>query len=206
MVLPRLFGELAQTVDRQRTHWTGPLTGELCPRHESGLLTMNLENAPPGLGDLLPGWLRAPFTTPSTRADEPDSVADTPHTSAWYSAPELAPSSRMEAVIESVIDSMLESVDSLLAVVPNPVPSAGQLRQARGRGVAHLSRATHRARTPLLAGIGTADLIAEQLRRHLTLRTAPSHYASTATHQTQLDRTRPESDRAPTSSVLPTDG
>jgi hypothetical protein len=167
---------------------------------------MNLENAPPGLGDLLTGWLRAPFTPPSTRVDEPDSVADTPHDPAWDSASELVPSSVMESVIESVIDSIFESVDSLLASVPNPVPSAGQLRQARGRGVAHLSRATHRARRPLLAGIGTADLIAEQLRRHLSVRTIPAQYVSTAAHQTQLDRTRPESDRTPTTSVSPTDG
>jgi hypothetical protein len=111
---------------------------------------MTIDNAPPGLGDLLTGWLRGPFTTPDTRAEGGDSVAGTP-----------------DSVIESVIDSMLESVDSLLAAVPNPVPSAGQLRQARGQGVAHLSRATHRARRPLLAGIGTADLIAHQLRRGL---------------------------------------
>jgi hypothetical protein len=69
---------------------------------------------------------------------------------------------------ESVIDSVLESVDCLLATVPNPVPSAGQLRHARRRGIALLSRAAHPARRPLLAGIGTADVLAEQLRRGLT--------------------------------------
>jgi hypothetical protein len=159
---------------------------------------MKLEVELPGLGDLLTGWLHKPLTTPIEHGDGSDSAAVPGHDPPRVPAP--------GSVLESVIDSMVESVDSILSSVPNPVPSAGQLRQARGRGVAHLSRATHRARRPLLAGIGTADLIAEQLRRHLTLRNAPSQDASTAHHQTQLDRARPESDGAPTSMFWPAAG
>jgi hypothetical protein len=124
---------------------------------------MNLDDAPSELVGLLAGWLGGPFTTPGMQANEPEPGAVRRLDRARAPEPEPAHTS----VMESVIDSMVESVDSLLAAVPNPVPSAGQLRQARGRGVAQLARATDRARKPLLAGIGTADLIAGQLRRHL---------------------------------------
>ena len=63
-----------------------------------------------------------------------------------------------------IVASFVDSVDVLLDTVPNPVPSAGQLRQARGRGGEHLSRAIRPARRPLLAGIGTADLILDRCR------------------------------------------
>jgi hypothetical protein len=90
---------------------------------------MNFDKAPPGLRDLLTGWLRGPFTAPDDQADGSASNAGIPHDPRQVSVQGSVPTSMME----SVIDSMVESLDSLVAVEPNLVPSAGQLRQARGR-------------------------------------------------------------------------
>lgn len=71
-------------------------------------------------------------------------------------------------VVASVIESMLGVVDWVLAAIPNPVPSSGQLRQIRGRGlplvINPVITPVRRARRPLLAAIGTADLLADRTR------------------------------------------
>lgn len=72
-------------------------------------------------------------------------------------------------VVVSVIESVLEVVDWVLAGIPNPVPSSGQLRQIRGRAlppvISPVVNPVRRARRPLLAAIGTADLLADRTRR-----------------------------------------
>jgi hypothetical protein len=61
------------------------------------------------------------------------------------------------ALVVAVIDSIAEAVDSVLARVPNPVPTAGQLRHTRTRGgeqLRGLGRVACPARRPVLAGVG----------------------------------------------------
>lgn len=62
-----------------------------------------------------------------------------------------------------VITLVVESVDSALAAVPNPVPSGGQLRTSRAHGRDDLAAGVIRVRKPVLAGIGAADWLAERL-------------------------------------------
>lgn len=71
----------------------------------------------------------------------------------------------LATAVAAVIESMLGVVDWVLAGVPNPVPSSGQLRQLRGRGMPTVTAPARRVRRPLLAAIGTADLLADQTRR-----------------------------------------
>lgn len=66
------------------------------------------------------------------------------------------------SVAESAIGSAFDTLDSMLALVPNPMPSSGQLRQIRGRGGDHLAAAARRARRPALVWVGTMDLIVER--------------------------------------------
>ena len=77
--------------------------------------------------------------------------------------------SSLATVVVAVIESVLGVVDRVLAGIPNPVPSSGQLRQIRGRTLPQLmspvATPVRRARRPLLAAIGTADLLADQTRR-----------------------------------------
>lgn len=66
------------------------------------------------------------------------------------------------ALVVAVIDSIVESVDSVLVMVPNPVPTAAQLRRTRKRGgeqLGGLGRVARPARRPMLAGVGAADLL-----------------------------------------------
>ena len=67
-------------------------------------------------------------------------------------------------VLVSVIESALDVVDRVLAGIPNPVPSAGQLRQVRGQALRTAASPVRRVRRPLLAVIGTVDLLADQTR------------------------------------------
>jgi hypothetical protein len=71
----------------------------------------------------------------------------------------------LATVVATVIESLLGVVDRVLAGVPNPVPSSGQLRQLRSRGRPIVIDPVRRARRPLLAAIGTADLLADRTRR-----------------------------------------
>jgi hypothetical protein len=66
-------------------------------------------------------------------------------------------------VVAAQIESAVEIVDRVLAGVPNPVPSSGQLRQLRGRSLPVVTSPVRRVRRPLLAAIGTADLLADRL-------------------------------------------
>jgi hypothetical protein len=63
---------------------------------------------------------------------------------------------------------METGIESVLASVPNPVPTAGQLRIARSRAARWLTHISNPARRPLLAGLGTlqitTELISEWLR------------------------------------------
>ena len=68
------------------------------------------------------------------------------------------------SVLVSAIESALEAVDRVLAGIPNPVPSSGQLRQARGQVLRTAASPVRRVRRPLLAVIGTVDLLADQTR------------------------------------------
>ena len=71
----------------------------------------------------------------------------------------------LTAVVVALIDSITESVDSVPAMIPNPVPTAGQLRQARARGGERLrgvGRAARPARRPVLAGVGAGDLLVDR--------------------------------------------
>lgn len=77
--------------------------------------------------------------------------------------------SSLATVVVAVIESVLSVVDRVLAGIPNPVPSSGQLRQIRGRGLPAVINPVvtpvRAARRPLLAAIGTADLLADQTKR-----------------------------------------
>ena len=71
------------------------------------------------------------------------------------------------ALVVAVTDLIVASVDAALALVPNPVPTAGQLRQARARRDERLrgvGRAARPARKPLLAGVGAGEWLVELLR------------------------------------------
>lgn len=66
------------------------------------------------------------------------------------------------ALVVAVIDSFADSMDSVLVMVPNPVPTAGQLRHTRKRGVeqlGRLGRVARPARRPVLAGVGAGELL-----------------------------------------------
>jgi hypothetical protein len=58
-----------------------------------------------------------------------------------------------------VIDPVVESVEDVVAWVPNPVPTSGQLREARARAVGAFEEATRPARRPVLAAVGAAEKI-----------------------------------------------
>jgi hypothetical protein len=77
----------------------------------------------------------------------------------------------LDTVIDSVSGSMETGIESVLASVPNPVPTAGQLRIARSRAAHWLTHISNPARRPLLAGLGTlqitTELIIERLRELL---------------------------------------
>jgi hypothetical protein len=77
--------------------------------------------------------------------------------------------SSLATVVVAVIESVLSVVDRVLAGIPNPVPSSGQLRQIRGRTfptvINPVVTPVRAARRPLLAAIGTADLLADQTKR-----------------------------------------
>ncbi|HEX4248732.1 MAG TPA: hypothetical protein VH008_12795 [Pseudonocardia sp.] len=47
--------------------------------------------------------------------------------------------------------------------IPNPVPTSGDLRIAKARVAETLSSPLHGIRTPVLAGVGAADLVLESL-------------------------------------------
>jgi hypothetical protein len=83
----------------------------------------------------------------------------------WPLAPRVP---ALASVIGSVIELVVASVEWLLTALPSPVPTAGRLRHARGRGGEQLSRVTSPVRRPVLAGIGTADLIIHHGRAALT--------------------------------------
>lgn len=72
---------------------------------------------------------------------------------------------RLGALVVTVIDSIMESVDALLALIPNPVPTAGQLRRTRKRGreqLRGLGRITGPARRPALASVGAGELLLQR--------------------------------------------
>jgi hypothetical protein len=128
-------------------------------------LIMSIGDAIPKLANLLTRWFGAPVTSADTHRVQRQAEVGA---LAGFERDQPRSSSRA-SVVAAVIEAMLGVVDSLLARVPNPVPSSGQLRQARGRGSLTLASAFRRARRPLLAGIGTADLLAEQLLRGLNV-------------------------------------
>lgn len=70
------------------------------------------------------------------------------------------------ALVVAVIDSITESVDSVLARVPNPVPTAGQLRHTRKRGgeqLRGLGSVARPARKPALASVGAGELLVHRV-------------------------------------------
>jgi hypothetical protein len=69
------------------------------------------------------------------------------------------------ALVVAVIDSFVELVDSVLVLVPNPVPTARQLRQTRNLGGEQLRRVgvvARPVRRPVLAGIGAGELLIDR--------------------------------------------
>jgi hypothetical protein len=69
------------------------------------------------------------------------------------------------ALVVAVIDSFAELVDSVLVLVPNPVPTAEQLRQARDLGGEQLrwvGVVARPVRRPVLAGIGAGELLVDR--------------------------------------------
>lgn len=122
---------------------------------------MNLGSALPRLGSLLSRWFGTRAAEAPTHRTQSRTVAGAPPVPRRT---QLAPSSRT-TIVTALIEVVLGVVDYLLAGVPNPVPSAGQLRLARQRGLPVLVGPARRVRRPLLAGIGTADLLAEHLLR-----------------------------------------
>ncbi len=76
------------------------------------------------------------------------------------------PASTYDAVDRAmgrVITLFVDSVDSALEAVPNPIPSGGQLRTTRSNQRENLTAGVNRIRKPVLAGIGAADWLAERL-------------------------------------------
>lgn len=67
-------------------------------------------------------------------------------------------------VVVSVIEAMLDVMDRVLAGIPNPVPSSGQLRRARRQALRTATGPVHKVRRPVLAVIGTVDLLADRTR------------------------------------------
>jgi len=65
--------------------------------------------------------------------------------------------------VDRVITLVVDSVDSALEAVPNPIPSGGQLRTTRSNRRENLSAGVSRIRKPVLAGIGAADWLAERV-------------------------------------------
>jgi hypothetical protein len=47
--------------------------------------------------------------------------------------------------------------------IPNPVPTSGEVRIAKARLIETLSSPLHGIRTPVLAGVGAADLVLDSL-------------------------------------------
>ncbi|HEX4357844.1 MAG TPA: hypothetical protein VH141_10000 [Pseudonocardia sp.] len=47
--------------------------------------------------------------------------------------------------------------------IPNPVPTSGEIRIVRARLAETLSSPLHGIRTPVLAGVGAADLVVDTL-------------------------------------------
>ena len=126
---------------------------------------MKFGTFPSWLGSLLARWLpRGPGMAgaPSGHAAGSASLGSAP---AWLLAP---PPPALTSALVSVIDSVVVAVEWLLTALPNPVPTAGRLRHARGRGGEQLGRVTSPVRRPLLAGIGTADLIIHHGRATMT--------------------------------------
>lgn len=73
----------------------------------------------------------------------------------------------LAALAVAVIDSITDSIDSALVMLPNPVPTAGQLRDTRKRGglqLRRLGRVTYSARRPVLAGVGAGELLVHRWR------------------------------------------
>lgn len=119
---------------------------------------MKLTGALPVLTHLLSRWFSPPDAATGSRRNEPRAEP------AIRSGPRRgrgAPSF-VATVVVVAIEATLGVLDYFLAGVPIPVPSSGQLRRARRRLPA-LVRPARRVRRPLLAGVGTVDLLVEQL-------------------------------------------
>lgn len=119
---------------------------------------MKLTGALPVLTHLLSRWFSRPAATTGSRRNEPRAEP------AIRSGPRRgrgAPTF-VATVVVVAIEATLGVLDYFLASVPIPVPSSGQLRRARRRLPA-LVRPARRVRRPLLAGVGTVDLLVEQL-------------------------------------------
>jgi hypothetical protein len=69
------------------------------------------------------------------------------------------------------VSPAVDSVESALATIPNPVPTSGDVRIARSHVLRPAARAIRGLRRPLLAGLGGADLVLEWAR--LFLRPGP---------------------------------
>ena len=141
---------------------------------------MNRDDMPTPSGVLLPRWRSKSDTTTAESTSESTAapVAVSAPVTSHRPPTEPVTSSTAESAIDALVESLLASVDQVLAGVPNPVPSSGQLRRARGRGASQVSSVSRRVQRPLLAGIGAADLIAEQLRQRLSPPVDPSNESS----------------------------
>jgi hypothetical protein len=116
---------------------------------------MHLVVHPLKLGGLAAQWLLTILRRPVDGSGHRDGA---PYPDLTWAHPR-APGLIQERVPEMIVTTIVGSVDTLVSAVPNPVPSAGQLRQARDLSAAQLDRLTRPARRPVLAGLGTADLI-----------------------------------------------
>jgi hypothetical protein len=86
--------------------------------------------------------------------------------------------SELPTTADVLITSTVESADSALAAIPNPIPSSGQIRELRRRGrdqLDSLNSVTAPTRRPLLAGLGVVDvLLAEPRTRQQTALPGPA--------------------------------